>query len=457
MPVRLSASLPPAVSTRLPADRVCDFEPILIRFTNAEAMAEADRCLDCPRQPCVDACPLHNDIPQAMRLISQGNFIEAANVYRRASALPEICARLCPKHRLCEGACVLGQHGQPIALAALEQFVTDIPPVDPASLPVPTGKRVAIIGTGPAGLSAAHWLLGDGHAVTLYEARDHPGGWLAYAIPTYKLPRAILHDKIAHLKGRGAHVVLNTRVGQDIALQDLCNQYDGVFISTGMMQPAQVRLPHDNLPGVYTATEFLTVTYAPEISAWPAIGEAVVVVGGGDRAMDCARTALRLQIQHDLPPNVTVVYRRGESEMPAAPQEREDAQAEGVKLVYFKTPVAFCAGPEGRLGAVVVRQTIPGSPDKSGRPSPIPVKGSDHTLPATTAILALGCQPAAGHETTLITCGWELTVIDHRTGQTNMPGVFAGGDIVRGPGLVSEAVHDGFAAAQALHDYLLGP
>jgi glutamate synthase (NADPH/NADH) small chain len=455
------------VASRTTEERVRDFGPIMLSFDEAGAKAEADRCIGCPRQPCVEACPFSNDIPTAMRYISEGQFLEAAAVYQATSTLPEICSRVCPQESLCEGACVLGKRGHAVALGALEQFVMDYAHAHAnqslhAPRPAPTNKSVAIIGTGPAGLSAAQRLLEKGHAVTLYEAWPHPGGWLTYAVPTYKLPRSYVDGKIAQLKNLGAQFMLNTRIGVDVPFSDLREQHDAVFIAVGAMLDAQIDLPGRDLPGVYTGTDFLLPIYTPSAlypgeTESPVIGAQVVVFGGGDTAMDCVRTAVRLQVQAGITPDVTLIYRRTENEMPASSKERKAAVEEGVKFVYLAAPVAFHSGSDGRVKEAVVQRMQLGEPDSSGRRRPVPIDGSEYTVPAGTAVLALGYWPdplISAHVPELDTQKWGLIITNVDTAETNLPGVFAGGDAVRGPALASYAAHDGIVAAQAIHDYL---
>lgn len=457
---------PQAVPMRPVDERIYDFDPVKLNFDEEAAIAEASRCLLCPKEACVVACPLHNDIPSAMRLISEGKFIDAAAVYHATSTLPEVCSRVCPQDNLCEGACVLGKRGQAVALGALERFVTDYARVHGAPVPRPpaTGKRVAVVGSGPSGLSVAQRLLERGHAVTLYEALPSAGGWLTYAIPSYKLPREVVYEKVEQLELLGAEFVFNTKVGQDVPLDELRETFDAVFVGVGAMIDAQVDIEGRDLPGVYSGTEFLLPVYVPENLRppdmhVPQIGRRVAVFGGGDTAMDCVRTAVRLQALQGWEPNVHLIYRRTDQEMPASMRERKYAMDEGVVFEYLEAPTKFSAGPDGRIKEVTIQRMMLGEPDKSGRARPVPIEGDIYTLEVDVAVLALGYWPdelISKHEPDLKTHNWGLIVVNEDTGETNLPGVFSGGDAVRGPDLVSRAARDGMVAADAIHAYLRG-
>ncbi|NDJ74793.1 MAG: NAD(P)-dependent oxidoreductase [Chloroflexi bacterium] len=464
---KAKAKLPPQeVPIRPPEARVQDFAAVKLSFDEQSAMAEAERCLLCPKEACVVACPFHNDIPSAMQLIAEGKFLDAAAIYQETSTMPDICSRVCPQDNLCEGACVLDKRGQGVALGALERFVTDYARVHGPGVerPPSTGKRVAVVGAGPAGLSVAQRLLEKGHAVTLYDALPSAGGWLTYAIPTYKLPREIVHDKITFLEKLGAEFVYNTRIGEDIPLQKLRDDFDAVFLGVGAMIDAKVRIEGRKLPGVYAGTNFLLPVYVPDhlrppdMMELPQVGRRVAVFGGGDTAMDCVRTAVRLQTQQGWKPDVRLIYRRTDQEMPASHKERELAIEEGVEFIYLEAPTEFFAGPDGKLQSVEIQRMELGEPDDSGRRRPVPIEGDTYTLEIDTAVLALGYWPdplMSEHEPELETKKWGEIAVDEETGATNLEGVYSGGDAVRGPFLVSHAAHDGILAANAIHEYLM--
>ncbi len=451
------------VPIRPAAERIRDFEEVVLSYTAEQAIAEANRCILCPEAKCREACPLHNDIPGAMWLISQGDFIGAANKYRETSIFPEICGRVCPQERLCEGACVLGKRGEPVALGALERFVADyqrqtqglpLPPVAPA-----TGNLVAVVGSGPAGLAVAEELTKRGHEVVVYEAWPEPGGLLLYGIPSFKLPKRLVHEKIAYLKRLGVRFMTNTRIGQGLTVDDLFSAgFDAVFLGTGANVDAKLKAPGVDLKGIYQASDFLVRanvdhSLLPEAMRRPVeVGGRVAVVGGGDTAMDCLRTAIRLGAKE-----VTCVYRRTEAEMPGCHKERVRAIEEGVHFEYLVAPVRFIGDAAGHVRQMECQRMQLGEPDKSGRPRPVPIEGSNFLMDVDTVILALGYWPdPLVSETTpgLEVHDWGLITADAETGATSRPGVFAGGDNVTGPDLVSTAVAAGLRAARAVDQYL---
>lgn len=452
------------VPERDPEQRVSDFQEIVLGYDGDTAMREASRCLQCPQpSACVLACPLHNDIPGALWLISQGDFVGAAEIYRQTSIFPEICGRVCPQERLCEGACVLGKGKDAPSLGKLEMFVADYqralggwPVAERAPL---TGKDVAVVGSGPAGLAAAEALARRGHKVTVYEAAPYPGGLLLYGIPNFKLPKSLIIGKIESLKRLGVKFVCNTRIGQHLTVDDLfLADFQAVFLAVGANIDAQLKAPGADLEGVYLSGEFLVRTQPPKslvaepLRDTPSVGQRVAVIGGGDTATDCLRTALRLGAAE-----VTCYYRRTEAEMPGSRSERQHALEEGAEIEYLVAPVSFQSDAHGHVCALELQRMGLGEPDASGRRRPVPIANSEFTVPVDTVILALGYWPdeTIGKSTpNLKTHDYGLIAADNQ-GQTSRPGVFAAGDAVTGPDLVSTAVSAGLRAAEAIDEYLL--
>lgn len=452
------------LATRPVAERLLDFGETFLPLDEERAQREAMRCIHCPDPaPCSEACPGHNDISAALLLIEQGKFLQAADIYRRTSSLPEICGRVCPHEQLCQGACVRSKREEPVLTGALEAFVADYQrsharvevPKGPAS-----GKRVAIVGSGPAGLACAEQLLQRGHAVTFFEAAPSPGGLLVYGIPNFKLSKKVVHARIDDLRQAGAEFQTGARIGREHTIdQLLANGYQAVFIGVGSGIPATMKAPGEDLPGVYQSTEFLIRTNVdpallpPDQRERLQVGRKVAVVGGGDTASDCLRTALRLGAEE-----VTCVYRRTEAEMPGGRKDRALAREEGARYRFLTQPIRFLAGPDGRVSGVECLQCELGEPDKSGRRRPVPIEGSNFTVEADTVVLALGYWPDAeiGESTPgLEVRDWGLIVVNPDTGATSRPGVFAGGDGVTGPDLVVTAMAAGRRAARSIDGYLL--
>ncbi|MCC6800602.1 MAG: NAD(P)-dependent oxidoreductase [Anaerolineae bacterium] len=450
-------------------ERLTHFEEIYSVYDAEIARIEAARCIQCPDPaPCQLACPLGNDIPTALRLIEEGQFLEAANVFRQTSPIPEICSRVCPQERLCEGSCTHGGGvcNTPIQIGKLEKFVIElqyaVEGIPLGQVAPDTGRRVAVIGAGPAGMAAAEALRREGHAVTVYDANPHPGGLLIYGIPAFKLSKDRVVRKIEQLSALGITFVPNTRVGRDISLQALCEQFDAVFAGVGANVDAPAKWEGVELDGVYQAGEFLIRANVPDAlkpealveDGKPPVGRRVFVFGGGDTAMDCVRSSLRLQREQEYPLDVTCAYRRTEGEMPGCRVERANAREEGAKFAWLTAPVRFVGDDAGRLTGIELIQMTLGEPDASGRRRPVPLEGSEHIVEADTAILALGYwpDPLLGKTTEgLETHDWGLISADPLTGRTSLPNVWAAGDGVTGPDLVSTAVRGALRAARDIH------
>ncbi len=450
---------------RPPEVRTCDFDDVVISFDPERAMTEAARCIHCPDPaPCMLACPTSNDIPSAMWLIEQGKFVEAANIYHQTSSLPEVCGRVCPHEALCQGSCVLNKHQQPVLTGQLETFAVDyerrtagyvIP------LGTPTGKWVAVIGAGPAGLACADLLVQKGYEVTIFESKPAPGGLLVYGIPNFKLPKDVWTEKWEEFERAGVKFVPNTYIGKDKTIDGLFAEgFEAVFIGVGSEIDAKMEdAAGTDLPGVYEATDFLIrgnvdKNLLPENMKEPlTVGNRVVVIGGGDTASDCLRTALRLGSDE-----VTCLYRRTEKEMPGGKKDRKMAREEGAKYRFLTQPVKFIAGEDGRLAAVECIEMVLGEPDAKGRRRPIPVEGSNFSVACDTAILALGYwpDPVIGKTTPELEVHdyGLITVKNKATGATSRAGVFSGGDCATGPDLVVTAMVGGRKAALAIDEYL---
>lgn len=444
-----------------PATRVQNWDETYLGFDPEDAKIEAHRCIQCPAAPCVKACPVHNDIPGAFWKLENGDIIGAANVFRQTSNLPEICGRICPQESLCEGHCVVGKNNIPVQIGKLEFYATDfqrrtagLPRPEPAAS---SGRHVAIVGAGPAGLAVAEELARRGHRCVVYDAWPEPGGILLYGIPSFKLSKQIVEEKIAFLSSLGVEFVQNTYAGRDISFATLVRDHDAMFLGIGAGIGGQLRIEGEDLAQVYNATDFLVRGNLPPGSLPASMqtpvqaGDRVVVIGGGDTSMDCVRTARRLGASE-----VTCVYRRTESEMRGREEERRHAREEGVHFQYLTVPLRFIS-QGGRLRAVACERMELGEPDESGRRRPIPVPGSEFELACDAAVVAIGYSTdpilrESGIGVELDRAG--LVLIDRETGRTNIAGVFAGGDDVNGADLVVTALADGRRAAQAMDRYL---
>ena len=456
-------SAPVAYFKRDVEDRILDFDEVILGYDEETAMAEAARCMQCPEpQCCVINCPANNDIPEAIWKISEGKFIEAAQIFARTNPLTEICGRVCPN--LCQTGCVLGQACGSASIGKLEAFVANkAREAGAMGIPVPeekTGKKVAVVGSGPAGITVAEDLVKLGHAVTIYEAWPVAGGVLVYGIPNFKLDKQVVGYKINDLVEAGVVIKTNTRIGDKITIEDLQEQYDAVFLGTGAGVEATMGIPGEELTGVYKSTDFLVRANVPQHmlppdkKTIPDVGKRVAVIGGGDTAVDCARTAVRLGAEE-----VTIVYRRTEAEMPGNKGERAICLEEGVNIEYLQAPVEYFGDDDGVLKEMMVIEFKLGEPDQSGRRRPVAVEGSEFMQEVDTVVLAVGYwpDPALGKKTEgLKTYKWGLFLTDESIGATSRKGVFAAGDNVHGPDLVITAVTTAHKAAKSIDAYLKG-
>jgi glutamate synthase (NADPH/NADH) small chain len=452
-----------------PRERVKNWDEAFLGYTLETAMIEAERCIHCPTAPCQEACPTGNDIPGALALLEEGDVFGAAAVFRETSNLPEMCGRLCPQESLCEGACVVGfairptGKEPPVQIGKLEAFIGDYERrnggVPLPVIPPPTGKKAAVIGSGPAGLAVAEELRKKGHDITVFESWPVPGGVLLYGIPNFKMRKEILQDKLDYLKRMGIEFRCNTVVGKELTIDGLLQDgYHAVFLGTGAPVGGRMKIPGEELENVYQATEFLVrgnlePGQLPENIREPldVAGKRVLVVGGGDTSMDCVRTAVRLGASE-----VTCMYRRTEAEQKGREEERRHAREEGVAFMYLTVPTRFLGDESGQVTtAECVRMRL-GAPDDSGRRRPEPVPGSEFSLPVDIVVLAIGYEPDDLLEKTtpgLRTTNWKTVRVDDDY-RTTRPGVFAGGDNVRGADLVVTAMADGRRAAEAIQNYL---
>ena len=447
-----------------PAVRVGNFREVPYGLTPDLAVLEASRCIQCKNPQCVKGCPVGVQIPEFIDLVAKGKFVEAARKIKETNSLPAVCGRVCPQEEQCETPCVLGKKGEPVAIGRLERFVADFERVTgnveiPSSAPS-TGKRVAVVGAGPAGLTVAGDLVRMGHDVTVFEALHEPGGVLMYGIPEFRLPKEIVRAEVDYIRKLGAKLECNAVVGKTITVDELFaeERFDAVFIGTGAGLPYFMNIPGENLVGVYSANEYLTRANLmkafrfPEADTPVCRGRRVAVVGGGNVAMDAARTAVRLGAE-----KVYLVYRRSLKEMPARIEEVHHAEEEGIEFHMLTNPVAFHGNEEGFVTEVECQRMELGDPDASGRRRPVPMTGSEFRLAAEAVIVAIGngANPLVPATTPgLDATKWGNILADQETGKTSRKGVFAGGDIVIGAATVILAMGAGRKAAEAIDEYL---
>jgi glutamate synthase (NADPH/NADH) small chain len=441
------------------AERVGDFCEIYANYDADAVRAQASRCIQCPHPLCSQACPLGNRIPEWLGLAAQGEFLEAAAVSRTTSNIPEICSRVCPQERLCEGACILNGKSDPVAIGAVERFINDYAldhgAIGPFTAP-PNGRKVAVIGSGPGGMACADELSQLGYDVTVFEALLIPGGLLVNGIPAFKLEKHIVERRIDWLAKRGVKFRLGVRVGCDVSLAELRRDFEAVFLGVGAQRPKPLDLPGADLSGVVPALTFLVQKNVslPALDG-PTIeveGRRVAVLGGGDTAMDCLRTALRCGARE-----AVCLYRRDLPNMPGSRKEYANALEEGARFEFLTNPVELIAGQNGAVSAVRCVRMELGAADASGRRKPRPVAGSEFIVNADLLLVAYGFDPVPfppeSDFAALQTDEWGSLRVDQNQ-MTSVAGVFAGGDSVRGPSLVVHAVRDGRKAAKGIHCFL---
>ena len=444
------------------SQRAANFEEVCLGYNKEEAMEEAARCINCKNAQCVKGCPVAIDIPGFIEKVKEGDVEAAYQVISKSSALPAVCGRVCPQESQCEGKCIRGIKGEPISIGKLERFVADWAMengIKPAGCGTKNGKRVAVIGSGPAGLTCAGDLARLGYDVTIFEALHEPGGVLVYGIPAFRLPKTrVVAKEIENVKSLGVKIETNVVVGKSVTIDELLEEegFDAVFIGSGAGLPKFMGIPGEQANGVFSANEYLTrsnlMKAFDENSSTPIMrGKKVAVVGGGNVAMDAARTALRLGAE------VHIVYRRSEEELPARVEEVHHAKEEGIIFDLLTNPVEILADEKGWVtGMTCIRMEL-GEPDESGRRRPAPVEGSEFTIDVDTVIMSLGTSPNPLISSTtegLEVNKWKCIVADEEFGKTSKEGVYAGGDAVTGAATVILAMGAGKAAAKGIDEYL---
>ncbi len=448
-----------------PEVRARNFNEVALGYTHEMALKEANRCIQCPKRPCVAGCPVNVYIPEFIKAVRDNNMPEAVRIMKSKNALPGICGRVCPQESQCEQVCTLAKKGAPIAIGRLERYVADWEREHKTELPSSPdqqpsiGKKVAVIGSGPAGLTCAADLAKFGYKVTIFEALHTAGGVLMYGIPEFRLPKAIVQGEVAYVKSLGVDLRLDSVMGKLATVDELLgNSYDAVFLGTGAGLPMFLDIPGENLNGVYSANEFLTrvnlmkAYLFPEYDTPIKIGKKVAVIGGGNVAMDAARCALRLGAD-----KVYIIYRRSRTEMPARHEEVENAEEEGIIFKLLTNPKRFIGDDKGWITAMECYEMELGEPDASGRRRPIVKEGSEFTIEVDVAVVALGTTPNPLIPSTTI--GLETkkngtVVADEETGKTVKDGVWAGGDVVTGAATVISAMGAGKRAAASIDAYL---
>lgn len=447
-----------------PLVRAKNFDEVPFGYSSETAKLEASRCLQCKKAFCRDGCPVEIDIPGFIEQIKTGDFRKAAQVLKDKNSLPAVCGRVCPQESQCESLCILGKKGESVAIGRLERFVADWErsegEIELPEIPEKTGKKIAVVGAGPAGLTVAGDLIKKGHAVTIYEALHKPGGVLVYGIPEFRLPKAIVQAEVDYLLNMGVELKTNCVVGKSKTINELFEEegFDAVFVGSGAGLPRFMGIPGENLNGVYSANEYLTRSNLMKAYLFPKYdtpivrGKKVAVLGGGNVAMDSARTALRLGAD-----SVTIVYRRGREEMPARSEEIHHAEEEGVLFKLLANPTRLIGNDDGEVCGMECIQMELGEPDASGRRRPKPIEGSEFIIDVDTVVVAIGNSPnplIANTTPEIKTTKWGTIIAEDETGATTMEAVYAGGDVVTGAATVILAMGAGRKAADAIHKRL---
>jgi len=446
-----------------PEVRRRNFLEVPTGYTPELAMKEAERCLQCKKPTCMEGCPVSIEIPAFIQHIKEGDFTKAVRKIWERNALPAVCGRVCPQEIQCEGLCIVGKKGEPVAIGNLERFVADWERANgKGELPPkaePTGKRVAVVGSGPSGLTVAGDLILKGHDVSLFEAFHKPGGVLVYGIPEFRLPKEIVYSEVNFLERLGVKLECNVVVGRTVSVDELFEQgYDAVYIGVGAGLPTFLNIPGENLIGIYSANEYLTranlmkAYLFPEYDTPIARGKDVVVLGAGNVAMDSARTAMRLGADR-----VRIVYRRSEAEMPARKAEIHHAEEEGIEFFLLTAPTRFIGDDNGRVKGMECIKMELGEPDASGRRRPVPIEGSKFQMECDLAVISVGAgaNPLLAKNTEGLQLNkWGYIIADPQSGKTSKRGVWAGGDIVTGMATVILAMGAGRMASDSIHQYL---
>ncbi len=443
-----------------PDVRRTNFNEVTLGFTSDQAIEEAKRCLQCKKPKCLEGCPVEVSIPVFIKYVAEGDFDRAIQEIKTVNALPAICGRVCPQETQCEASCILSKKGASVSIGRLERFLADYERMKGLEVPEksePTGKKVAVVGSGPAGLTAAADLARMGHSVTIFEALHAAGGVLTYGIPEFRLPKEIVNEEVEYVKRLGVTIFLDSVIGKIETVEELLEEFDAVFLGTGAGLPVFLDIDGENLNGVYSANEFLTRVNLMKSYKFPEYdtpikkGKRVVVVGGGNVAMDAARCALRLGAEE-----VTIVYRRGEEEMPARAEEIAHAKEEGIKFRMLTNPVRLIGDDRNWVTHMECINMYLCEPDESGRCKPMPLEGTEHKIETDIVIIAIGTSPnpMVPRTTNGIEISRHGTIIANENGETTRKGVYAGGDAVTGAATVISAMGAGKISAKAIDEYL---